>query len=174
MILNNYLKTIFIILLAITCNVAVFAAVTFNKQSDSTILILKIRDNINNRLIYNKTKTDFQTFMVKISAVKNPFETNKNIGLSFNDNQKPIDNVKIFPNPVSTQINISFFLNKDEKVVIKILDVLGNEVITLLNQKLYKGEQFYTFSINSRIVAGFYFVRIISGNDSVIKRISVI
>lgn len=174
MVLNSYLKLFISVLLAVTCNVAVVAAINLDKQTDSAKTVFKLKDNRNNRPIFNKINTSFETFMLKISAIKNPNDNNKTIGLNPIDNQKPIDNVKIFPNPVSTQVNISFSLKKENKVSIKILDVLGNEIITLLDQKLPQGEQSNTFTINAKIPTGFYFIRIVSGNESVIKRISVI
>src|SRR5690554_6122983 len=70
---------------------------------------------------------------------------------SFNykqDNSKTLSDVRVFPNPVTDQINLIFKLNKDVKVTIKIMDALGNEVSTLLSQNLSAGEQSQGFMIN--------------------------
>src|SRR5690606_14090911 len=45
---------------------------------------------------------------------------------------KTLSNVKIYPNPVSEQLNLSFRLSKETGVSIKIMDALGNEINTLL------------------------------------------
>lgn len=87
---------------------------------------------------------------------------------------KALSNVKVFPNPVEDQINISYTLSKDANVTIKIMDVLGNEIATLLSQRLPSGEQNHSFAITSRLNSGYYFIRMIAGNETVIKRISVL
>lgn len=87
---------------------------------------------------------------------------------------KALSNVKVYPNPIEDQINISYTLSKDANVTIKIMDVLGNEIATLLSQRLPAGEQNHSFSITSRLNSGYYFIRLIAGNEIVIKRISVL
>lgn len=184
---NNY-KILFwsiaiTLLFHITCG-NVFAVVPILKDTTKTIYL---KDNRPNRpkfdaKIINK---DFESFMLKISAVRasspaltknvstvSATKTNSNVLES--QNQKPIDNVKIYPNPVSTQINLSYTLAKDNIVTVKILDVLGNEVATLLSQKVTAGEQTNTFNLTTKLNSGLYFVRIVSGSESIIKRISVL
>lgn len=89
------------------------------------------------------------------------------------DQGRALNNVKVFPNPVTDHINISYSLNKDVNVTIKIMDVLGNEISTLLSQRLPAGEQNHSFTISSRLTSGYYFIRLIAGTETVIKRISV-
>ncbi|MDB5013770.1 MAG: hypothetical protein JWQ25_1972 [Daejeonella sp.] len=90
------------------------------------------------------------------------------------DSDKILNNVKVFPNPVADQLNLTYNINKDSNVIIKIMDLLGNEVITLLNQRISAGEQANSFSLSSRLNSGFYFIRFIVGTETVIKRISVL
>ncbi len=87
---------------------------------------------------------------------------------------KTLSNVKVYPNPIEDQINISYTLGKEANVTIKIMDVLGNEIATLLSQRLPAGEQNHSFTISSRLNSGYYFIRLIAGNETVIKRISVL
>jgi hypothetical protein len=54
------------------------------------------------------------------------------------------------------------------------MDVLGNEVAVLMSQKLDAGNQNNRFFIETKLNSGFYFVRIVAGSDSIIKRISVL
>ena len=146
---------------------------------------LKFKDSRPNRPVFeNAFKTDFDAFMFKMTAIRtglgpdntilNKPQGVKNLGNVSLDIQKPIDNVKVYPNPVADEINLSYSLKKDGLVVIKILDVLGNEVSTLLNQKLNAGLQTNKFLIDRKLTSGFYFVRIIAGSESVVKRISVL
>ncbi|MEO5912350.1 MAG: T9SS type A sorting domain-containing protein [Pelobium sp.] len=147
--------------------------------------ILKLKDNRPNRPVFsNVIPTDFESFMYKMTSIKTGSAISKNYSsakvstkalstLSL-DAQKPIDNVKIYPNPVSDQLNLSYYLKKEGWVTIKVLDVLGNEVSVLFSQKLAVGEQTNTFYLDSKLSTGFYFVRVIAGSDSIIKRISVL
>jgi hypothetical protein len=90
------------------------------------------------------------------------------------EEEKVLSNVKVFPNPVEDELNLSFKVNKDSNVTIKIMDVLGNEITTLLSQKVSAGEQSNTFNIASLLNSGFYFIRLVVGDEVVVKRISVL
>lgn len=83
--------------------------------------------------------------------------------------------LKIYPNPVEDQLNVVFAVAKENtEVTIKILDLLGNEVVTLSNEKFGVGEQTKTFTIPTRMKAGVYFLRIAAGSEVQVKRISVL
>ncbi|WP_423147290.1 T9SS type A sorting domain-containing protein [Rubrolithibacter danxiaensis] len=90
------------------------------------------------------------------------------------EDDKVISNVKVYPNPIEDSVNLSYNLNKESNVTIKIMDILGNEITTLLSQKIPAGEQLNTFNIASKLNSGFYFIRLIVGSESVVKRISVL
>lgn len=98
-----------------------------------------------------------------------PFRANDNI-----NNEKLLSSVKVFPNPVADQINLSFRLSKQSTVSIKVMDALGNEVMTLLNQYLEAGNQSHTFETSNKLTNGFYFIRMSAGTETVVKRISVL
>jgi hypothetical protein len=87
---------------------------------------------------------------------------------------KTLSNVKVFPNPVADHLNLSYVVSKDSNVTIKIMDVLGNEISTLLSQRLQAGEQLNSFPIASSLNSGYYFIRVIVGNETIVKRISVL
>jgi hypothetical protein len=87
---------------------------------------------------------------------------------------KLLNNVEVYPNPVTDQINLKYELSRNSTVTIKIMDVLGNDIITLFSQRVDPGEKNFNYPINSKLTRGFYFVRIVAGTESVIKRISVL
>jgi len=87
---------------------------------------------------------------------------------------KTLSNVKVYPNPVSDQINLTFKLNKEISVTIKIMDALGNEISTLLSQRLEEGDQVQNFTLNSNLNSGYYFIRIMAGTETVVKRIQIL
>ncbi len=90
------------------------------------------------------------------------------------DDSKTLSNVTIFPNPVTDQINLKYTITRNTNVTIKIMDVLGNNVLTLLSQRMEPGEQKFSYTLNKQLTSGFYFVRVVVGTESVIKRISVL
>lgn len=90
------------------------------------------------------------------------------------ENEKLLTDVSIYPNPITDKLYLTYNVKKSTSVSIKIMDVLGNDVITLMAQRVEAGEQRNTFQINNKLSSGFYFVRMIVGTESVIKRISVL
>lgn len=86
---------------------------------------------------------------------------------------KVITNVKASYNPVVEQIVVSFKLAKQTNVTIKLMDALGNEVLHLFNGSLDEGNQNQLFDTNEKVTPGFYFLRVASGSETVVKRISI-
>ncbi len=68
-----------------------------------------------------------------------------------------------YPNPFNPSTIIKFGIPERSNVQIKIYDLLGSEVITLLNQELGKGWYDLTFNA-SRFSSGFYIYRMEAGN----------
>ncbi|MGV3761128.1 T9SS type A sorting domain-containing protein [Parapedobacter sp.] len=97
-----------------------------------------------------------------------PFKANNVV------NDKLLSSVKVFPNPIVDQISLSYRLDKQSTVSIKVMDALGNEVMTLLNQELDAGPQSHVFETNNKLTNGFYFIRVSAGTETVVKRISVL
>lgn len=91
-----------------------------------------------------------------------------------NTNSKVISNVRVFPNPTSESISLSFKMNKRANVSIKVMDALGSEMLTLMNQVLDAGIQNHTFDIQKKLPSGVYFIRITSSGETIVKRISVV
>jgi hypothetical protein len=86
---------------------------------------------------------------------------------------KLLQSVDVFPNPATDQLNFKFTLSHNSSVTIKIMDVLGNDVLNVVQERFETGEQKYTISIANKLTRGFYFARINAGTESVIRRISI-
>jgi hypothetical protein len=95
----------------------------------------------------------------------------RNIGTR---SDKTLAVLKVYPNPVDDQINLLLRLERESNVTIKIVDLLGNEVVTLSNERLSSGEQTKTFTIPNRLNSGIYFLKIACGSETIVKRISVL
>lgn len=140
------------------------------KQKVST----KITDTRLNKPAYlkNGVKVSFIPFK---PAKDNFFMNNKFMGTpKAGLNDKILNNVKVYPNPISDQLNLSFNVSKEATVTVKIMDVLGNEITTLLSERIAAGDQNKPFQIASRITSGFYFIRVSVGSEVITKRISVL
>jgi hypothetical protein len=179
---NKYPKIALAALLLITNLATVLPALSksIHFDLDTTKTTLKIKDNRPNRPIFSSDfPKNFELFIFKSTA---PKINNAQAAKAFTKNvvnlnveqAKPLDNVKIYPNPVSNQLNLTYSLKKESIVTIKIMDVLGNEVLILMSKKVDAGEQNNKFLIETKLSTGFYFVRLSAGSDSIIKRISVL
>src|SRR5690606_8955925 len=98
------------------------------------------------RVAESASATDVRAQRSFFSSFKNlfPFRTN-NVA-----NDKLLSSVKVFPNPVVDQISLSFRLDKQTTVAIRVMDALGNEVMTLLNQELDAGPQSHVFETSNK------------------------
>jgi hypothetical protein len=88
--------------------------------------------------------------------------------------EKNLTLLKVFPNPVDDQISVVFKLERESNVSIKIMDLLGNEVATLATERASSGEQTKTYTIANRLSSGIYFIRIVAGAETSVKRFSVL
>jgi hypothetical protein len=88
---------------------------------------------------------------------------------------KLLTDVEIYPNPVTDLLNLKYIVSRNTSVTIKIMDVLGNDVVTVFQGRtLDIGEQKVTYAVPAKLSRGLYFVRIVAGTESVIKRINVL
>ncbi|MBS7564542.1 T9SS type A sorting domain-containing protein [Mucilaginibacter sp. Bleaf8] len=158
----NYLW-ITIVAIAISINFA-FSAVLQNATADTSYLF-KARNAkkgfLKNGIAVNSLPT-FKPYVVKTTPPKQQ------------EDDKLLSNVQVFPNPVVDQINLRYTVSRNSNVTIKIMDVLGNNVATLFSQRVDPGEQKFTHYLTNKLTSGFYFVRVMVGTESVIKRITVL
>jgi len=68
-----------------------------------------------------------------------------------------------YPNPFNPKTKIDYRIAKDSKVIIKLYDITGKEVNTLVNE--YKPADYYSLEFDgSNLASGIYFYRIIAGD----------
>lgn len=121
----------------------------------------------------NKTPYVKNNLHLALPPLKPASTSNQRVSIARPDD-KLLTDVQVYPNPITDQINVKYSLSRNALVTIKIMDVLGNDVATILSQRLTSGEQNFSYAINSKLPRGFYFLRVVAGTESVIKRISVL
>ncbi|MBK7159744.1 MAG: T9SS type A sorting domain-containing protein [Ignavibacteria bacterium] len=78
-----------------------------------------------------------------------------------------------YPNPFNPTTKINFSLPKNGIVTLKVYDVLGKEVMTLINEQKNAGSYEVEFNAGN-LSSGAYFFRMQSGVFSEIKRMMLI
>jgi Secretion system C-terminal sorting domain len=154
--------------MAISMNFA-FAGGVKHRKSDTIAL-----HNSKNRLITSKTTYSKSGLHLALPPLKPAATSTAKVSVLRSDD-KLLTDVQVYPNPITDdRINLKYELSHDAIVTVKIMDVLGNEVTTLVSQRIASGEQSFSFPLNNKLNRGFYFIRIVAGTESVIKRISVL
>ena len=88
--------------------------------------------------------------------------TNENIPLKFELSQN-------YPNPFNPTTTIRFSINHSAKVTLKIYDILGREVTTLINKYLLQGRYEVVWSGEGN-ASGVYFYTLSSGSYTITKK----
>lgn len=141
---------------------AVFVHFAFAQQRSDTILFPK-----------PKPKTSYfkSTLHLSMPPLKPAVTSNQKFSVT---NDKLLEDVQVFPNPITDQVSVKYQLSRSAIVTVKVMDVLGNDVITLVQARVESGEQNFSYPLANKLQRGFYFIRVVAGNESVIKRISVL
>lgn len=78
-----------------------------------------------------------------------------------------------YPNPFNPTTKINYYLNSSEKVTIKVFNILGQEIITLVDEVKDAGLHQVLFSANN-ISPGVYFYQMKAGNFKQTKKLMVL
>ncbi len=96
-------------------------------------------------------------------------------GITINQNEIPetYSLMQNYPNPFNPATKINFMLPKSGEVSLKIYDILGNEVATLINENMNPGS--YTIDWNAgNYSSGVYFYRLQSGDFTETKKMMLV
>ena len=83
-----------------------------------------------------------------------------------NEPELAADNFKLFqnyPNPFNPATNIQFTVNISQFITLKIYDILGNEITTLVNEEKPAGDYKINFNANN-LSSGIYYYTLTAGN----------
>jgi hypothetical protein len=87
------------------------------------------------------------------------------IGIKENSNSTMTELLGNAPNPAKESTEIKFRLSSPRNVSLKLYNLMGKEVATLVNDKLDQGDHVVKFSV-SNIPDGIYFYTLKDGNTS--------
>jgi hypothetical protein len=92
------------------------------------------------------------------------------------NNIRSVESYKLhqnYPNPFNPSTTIEFTLPKYEFVELKVYNILGKEVATLVSKKLNQGNHTYTFD-GSNLASGIYYYQLVAGDYREIKKMILI
>jgi hypothetical protein len=78
-----------------------------------------------------------------------------------------------YPNPFNPATSITYTLQKDGAVSLRVYDVLGTEVAVLLNEEKKAGEYMLTWNAAS-LPSGTYFYHLQAGEFTQVKKMTLI
>jgi len=139
-----------------------------------TDLSLDITQNQNGELLQYKVVALFQSKPAEssnIQKIRFYFNEEKNIYvdrlvLNFELSQN-------IPNPFNPSTSISYSIPENAFVTLKIYDVLGNEVVELINEQKESGNYQIDFNA-SELSSGIYYYTLTAGNFTSTKKMSLI
>jgi Secretion system C-terminal sorting domain len=133
-------------------------------------------DGISGKTVYVKIAVTTNLDSIKTVLVENYSLDNPSAGKSTQSlSMTPINVIKSFtlyqnyPNPFNPTTVISYTIPRDGMATLKVYDVLGREVETLVNQNQKVGRYEVTFD-GSRLASGVYFYRLVAGNHVITKK----
>lgn len=85
---------------------------------------------------------------------------------------KPMD-INLWPNPASSQLNVSIYSEKPETVDIKLYDISGRLLSTIHQGNILQGENTLVWNRPNGIRSGIYFVVVNTSSNRVAKRVLI-
>jgi predicted GH43/DUF377 family glycosyl hydrolase len=127
------------------------------------------------RMWYSGSRENTGTFLWRIGHATLSFDSlQKYIVLSVDNNDYALMPRDIllsqnYPNPFNPSTTIEFTLPKSEFVELKVFNILGKEVSTLVSNKLNQGNHIYQFD-GKNLASGVYYYQLISGDYREVKK----
>jgi len=150
-------------------NLQPYASLQYNVNTNgignkTVKLMLDIEDNFN--AVYSVTSLiDDAEILQKSSRI--------NVDLGENINVTEYDLFQNYPNPFNPSTTIRYQIPQDGLVTLKIFDILGREVKTVVNEVKTKGRYEVTFDA-SQLASGLYIYEIKSGSYKASKKMTLI
>jgi hypothetical protein len=103
------------------------------------------------------------------------FKNNSSVGINIASSEFPkvYKLYQNYPNPFNPTTNIKFKIKETYLTTLKVYNIIGKEIVTLVNEKLQPGEYEVTFD-GSGLTSGVYFCKLESGNFSDVKKLLIV
>lgn len=137
---------------------------------------ITIGSGINSRSYYVKCVYEDQTERINETGPTNTVEVNienpaKRSSNFYSSNQHTEFKLgQNYPNPFNPSTTINYTIEEDGRVTLKVFDILGNEIVTLINENKPLGNYQIEFNA-SEIPSGIYFYSLIAGNHISTKKL---
>jgi hypothetical protein len=135
----------------------------YHKQTDTW-------DRVNMRLVRKVTQMNLAAIASYVGTVtsidREPFEIAQEIELEQN-----------YPNPFNPTTTIRYTMQESGPVSLRVYDVLGNEVTTLVNQTQAAGTYMVNFdasSVNRNLASGIYLYRLQTERSSLVRKMMLV
>ena len=79
-----------------------------------------------------------------------------------------------YPNPFNPETKIRFMLNDNTRVLIKVFDSVGNEIVEIFNDNVESGKTYEIDFRGSNLSSGVYFYSILSAERKITKKMLLI
>jgi hypothetical protein len=110
---------------------------------------------------YYRELKSWENLCINITDIRDEYDLNKN--------KHTIFQIRNYPNPFNPSTTIEFTLPKSEFVELKVYNILGKEVSTLVSNKLNSGNYTYTFD-GKNLASGVYYYQISAGDFREVKK----
>ena len=128
---------------------------------------------------YYSGPLDTVRFILEISAENNVFWRDSTAILIVGvQNTNPLipkvySLLQNYPNPFNPSTTIEFTLPKSEFVELKVFNILGKEVSTVVSKKVNQGNHTYTFG-GKNLASGIYYYQLVAGEYREVKKMILI
>lgn len=85
-------------------------------------------------------------------------------------NQDKAGNLSVYPNPFTSELNVSFIVAKEERVRISLLNITGREIATIAEGSMVQGNHTVTF-VPAGLNPGIYLLRMQSESNTSVTKI---
>lgn len=109
-----------------------------------------------NEVVYGTGQTDIQKYDIYVNT--NPLSTNP-----FSHNSNTYHLSSNYPNPFNANTRIDFSIPYNQIVILKIYDIIGNEITTLINDNLSAGKHSIEWSASNHS-SGLYLLKLETDN----------
>jgi hypothetical protein len=140
-----------------------------DRAEDQSLYSIDITDDGGYLLCGNSgiTGGDYDMYVVKLGPDPVGIDNDKN------PLPKRTSLMQNFPNPFNLSTNIGFFLDRSQSVSLKVYDIVGREIATLINDHLEAGKHNIEYNAKA-LSSGIYFYKLEANEFSGYKKMSLI